>query len=177
MQDLVRVFDSNLPLVLLTNPCNFQEFAPQRKKCRNQHFGPKLTKIGYARNAFFARRCPQMCSGFDFFSIWSELKFHGGLKWLKLDQPLPSNLLKTDFPLKLTIHKWQRKQQCFATLLSAMSADLALELTCFLFSFSSSLKKLVLLTWLKQVSLKWCFLSTFTNDCGISSVWTLLKLG
>ena len=52
--------------------------------------------------------------------------------------------LKTDFPLKLTMHKFQRKQQCFAALLSAMSADLPVELTCFLFSFSSSLKKLIL---------------------------------
>ena len=32
------------------------------------------------------------------------------LKSLRLDQPLPSNLLKTVFPMQLTIHKCQRKQ-------------------------------------------------------------------
>ena len=43
-----------------------------------------------------------------------KLAIHGGLplKSIGLDQLLPSNLLKTDFPLKLTIHKCQRKQQC-----------------------------------------------------------------
>ena len=48
-----------------------------------------------------------------FFRIRSESNFHGDLRTesLGLDQPFPSNLLKTDFGLKMAIHKCLTKQQ------------------------------------------------------------------
>ena len=44
--------------------------------------------------------------------IGIEVSWGLPLKPIRLNQLLLSNLLKTDFPLKLTIHKCQRKQQC-----------------------------------------------------------------
>ena len=82
---------------------NFKSF-PHGKKFPDRkppHFGRNrliLAKISCARNV------KKVIEG-HFFHPWIGIKFHGGLllELLKLDQPLPSNLLKTDFPLKLTI--------------------------------------------------------------------------
>ena len=62
-----------------------------------------MAKIGYARYAKSVRT--DVLEGY-FFTTGSELEFHVGLllESSKLDQPLPSNLLKTDFPLKMAIH-------------------------------------------------------------------------
>ena len=61
--------------------------------------------------SIFAGKKRPLARGF----IFLALKLHGGLllKSFRLDESLSSNLLKTDFPLKLTIHKCQRKQQCY----------------------------------------------------------------
>ena len=50
--EVFKVFGSNVPLVVLINPCKCQEFPLKGKT--EAHFGqntPKLTKMGYVRNA------------------------------------------------------------------------------------------------------------------------------
>ena len=73
--------------------------------------------IGNAHNAFF---CTQVSIPTDvlelFFSAfhrnWNFMEVLQPLKSSTLDQQLPSNLLKTDFPFKMTVHKCKRKKQC-----------------------------------------------------------------
>ena len=61
-----------------------------------------MAKIGYARTARTLDRRPRglIFSAFGIEISWDLLK-----EPLRCDQQLPSNLLKTDFQLKMAIHK------------------------------------------------------------------------
>ena len=120
---------SNVPLILLISPCKFQELAkkgqnPLTKK-NEVHFGHNLAKISYMRvNVKLVRT--DVLEGW-FLQYWIGIKSswpYGALplESLRFDQPLPSNLLKTDFPLKrlpnpsdkgdaIWYPNWQKKKQ------------------------------------------------------------------
>ena len=74
------------------------------------------TEVGRERNIFLTKVIASCCS--PIFSCCSfvsyELKFHGVLpkESLRFDQLLPSNLLKTDSPLKVAIIKFVAKHPC-----------------------------------------------------------------
>ena len=92
--------------ILLTSHLLFSKHVSATRLSFFFFFGPPQKIISYPRNIFFRNSCYvyTMCCRVNFFIPGSELKFHVGLpseSW-RLDQLLPSNLLKTVFTLKLT---------------------------------------------------------------------------
>ena len=93
--------------ILLTSHLLFSKHVSATRISFFFFFRPPQKIISYPRNIFSEIRVVSIrCAGrVNFFIPGSELKFHVGLpsESLRLDQLLPSNLLKTNFTLKLTI--------------------------------------------------------------------------
>ena len=104
----VGVFGSNVPLAVLIDPRKFQVFPHTGKNFPTQkpkHFWAKIGQ-NWPKSAMpimqsLRARARRRARGLIFFTILSELKFHGGVpkKSSRSDQLLRSYLLKTISPL------------------------------------------------------------------------------